>query len=332
MPYDRPPLSKKYPLGEDPDLTLLPAEQKAELAANWLLGRTVTEVAQNAVVADGERIEAAGIVLATGARPRTLPHLPNARTLRTLEDGIALRESIGPGTRLTIVGAGLIGSEVAAAAAVRGAQVTLIEISDDPFGRLFGPAGERLHRLHHEHGVTLRTGTAVTAATDDHVELTDGGRIRTDVLLVSVGAVPNDDFALDHDDGVLTDEYGRTSIPGVVAVGDVARYRGPGGEPIRYEHWTNARDMPVTAIGALLADLIGGPQPTPYAPVPYFWSDQYGHHLQVVGDIVGDHAAVTGDNNSFVVEIRRSDRTIGAIGWDSPRMFNRLRKSLRASA
>jgi NADPH-dependent 2,4-dienoyl-CoA reductase/sulfur reductase-like enzyme len=333
LPYDRPPLSKKFLLGEDPDLALLPAEQEKELNANWLLGRTVIHIAQNTVTLDdGETIRADGLVLATGARPRTLPDLPHARTLRTLEDATALRDEVQAGTRLTIVGAGLIGSEVAAAAATRGARVTLIEISNDPFGRLFGPAGNNLRRLHERHGVALRTGTAVAAATADHVDLADGTRLPTDVLLVSVGAVPNDDFAVAHRDGVLTDEYGRTSVPGIVAAGDVARYRGHDGQPIRYEHWTNARDMPATAVGALLADLTGSPQPTPYDPVPYFWSDQYGRHIQVAGAVEGDHAELTGDDDSFVIEIQRSGVTIGAIGWDSPRIFNRLRKSLRRSA
>jgi 3-phenylpropionate/trans-cinnamate dioxygenase ferredoxin reductase subunit len=332
-PYDRPPLSKKFLLGEDPDLTLLPAEQEKELNAHWLFGRTVTQIAQNAVTLDdGETLEADGIVLATGARPRTLPDLPHAHTLRTVEDATVLRDTVKDGTRLTIVGAGLIGSEVAAAASIRGAHVTLIEISNDPFGRLFGPAGEKLRRLHEEHGVTLRTATAVATATAEHVDLADGTRIPTDVLLVSVGAVPNDDFAVAHQDGVLTDEFGRTSVPGIVAVGDVARYRGPDGQPIRYEHWTNARDMPPIAIGALLADLTGSPPPAPYDPVPYFWSDQYGHHIQVAGAVDGDHAELTGDDESFVIEVRRSGTTVGVIGWDSPRMFNRLRKGLRRSA
>jgi NADPH-dependent 2,4-dienoyl-CoA reductase/sulfur reductase-like enzyme len=333
LPYDRPPLSKKFLLGEDPDLTLLPAEQEKELNATWLLGRTATHVTQNAVTLDGaETIEADGIVLATGARPRTLPDLPHAHTLRTIEDATALRDNVRNDTRLTIVGAGLIGSEVAAAAATRSAHVTLIEISNDPFGRLFGPAGEKLRRLHQEHGVRLRTGAAVASATADHTDLTDGTRIPTDVLLASVGAVPNDDFAVARQDGVLTDEFGRTSVAGIVAVGDVARYRGLDGQPIRYEHWTNARDMPPTAIAALLADLTGSPLPAPYDPVPYFWSDQYGHHIQVAGAVDGDHAELTGGAESFVIEIQRAGATVGAIGWDSPRMFNRLRKGLRRSA
>jgi len=348
-PYDRPPLSKNLLLGrvEPDDIGLLTPED--EKTADWLLGRTVTAVEPAAVTLDdGERITANGIVLAAGARPRRLPlpDLPGVHTLRTVEDALALRAAIRPGARLTIVGAGLIGSEVAAAASTLGATVTVLEVDSEPFVRLFDPSAAALLRAEHaEHGVTIHPSTAVTdvggAGRVEWAGLPDGTRLPTDVLLVSVGAVPNIEFLAGSpvacDRGVLTDEFGQTNVDRFVAVGDIARYRSAAGEPVRYEHWTNARDMPPTAIAALLAQLNGGAAlPAAYDPVPYFWSDQYGHHIQLAGQVrPGDDIELLEGNlaeRRFVLQHRRDGRPVAVVGWDSPRMFNRLRKSLRRSA
>jgi NADPH-dependent 2,4-dienoyl-CoA reductase/sulfur reductase-like enzyme len=354
-PYDRPPLSKELLLGRvtPDDIVLLPADQEAELAVDWRLGRSVTGIINSGVdggdgftvqLDDGEPLAAAGVVLATGARARTLPlaQLPGVHTLRTLEDSLALRAQLRPGARLTIIGAGLIGSEVAAAASTLGVTVTLVEVDSDPFLRLFNPSVAELLRTEHiEHGVTLRPGTSITEVIgSDRIEavrLADGTRLETDVLLVSVGAVPEAGFlagsAVAQDRGVLTDEAGRTNVPGIVAAGDVARYRNREGGQIRYEHWTNARDMPPVAVTALLGYLRGEPVSVVHEPVPYFWSDQYGHHIQVAGRVSPGDATTLVEGGlaerRFVVLHERAGTPVAVVAWDSPRTFNRLRRQLR---
>ncbi len=355
-PYDRPPLSKDLLLGRvtSDDIVLLPADQEAELGVEWQLGRAVTGIRNSSVdgftvqLDDGEPLIAAGVVLATGAKARQLPltELSGIHTLRTIEDSLALRAALRPGARLTIVGAGLIGAEVAAAASMLGAEVTVVEVDADPFTRLFDPSVAALLRtVHAEHGVTLRPATSLTEVIGsdriEAVQLSDGTRLETDVLLVSVGAVPEVGLLagsqVAQDQGVLTDEAGRTNVPGIVAAGDVARYRNRAGDNanswVRYEHWTNARDMPPVAVTALLGYLRGEPVSAVHEPVPYFWSDQYGHHIQVAGRVSPDDAItlVEGglDERRFVVRHERAGSPVAVVAWDSPRTFNRQRRALR---
>jgi NADPH-dependent 2,4-dienoyl-CoA reductase/sulfur reductase-like enzyme len=351
-PYDRPPLSKGLLLGKvtAADIGLLPAEQEAELDVDWRLGRTIAAIGDGMVtLEDGERLTADGIVLASGARPRELPlgaDLAGVQTLRTIEDAQRLRAGLTAGARLTVIGAGLIGGEIAAGATALGADVTVVEVEPEPFSRLFDPSvAALLHATHLDAGVRLLTGTAVVGVAGtgrvESVELADGRRIDTDLLLIGVGAVPNVEFlggsGIACDGGVLTDEFGRTSVRGIVAAGDVAHYRSPAGHRIRYEHWTNARDMPPVAVAALLAQLNGRPDPaTPYDPVPYYWSDQYGHHIQVAGIVRPDDETrlVEGrlEDASFVLEHTRGGISTAVVAWDSPRTFNRLRRQLRRPA
>lgn len=174
----------------------------------------------------------------------------------------------------------------------------------------------------------------------ESVELADGRRLDTDLLLVGVGAVPNVEFmdgsGIACDGGVLTDEFGRTSVQRVVAAGDVAHYRSPDGTRIRYEHWTNARDMPPVAVAALLSRLDGRPDPAPYDPVPYYWSDQYGRHIQIAGVVrPGDETRLVEgrlEDGTFVLQHMRNGISTAVVAWDSPRTFNRLRKQLRRPA
>jgi NADPH-dependent 2,4-dienoyl-CoA reductase/sulfur reductase-like enzyme len=244
------------------------------------------------------------------------------------------------------VGAGLVGGEVSATAVGLGHAVTVVEAAPDPFVRQFGAlCAARLVALHESYGVRIVAGTTVErlapAGRGGAALLGTGELVPTDVVVVGIGAVPNVDWlagsGVDVDDGVVTDGAGRTSVVGVVAAGDVARYSSPSYGSIRVEHWTNARDMPPVAVSALLDQLEGGSPGAVlgYDPVPYFWSTQYGRHLQLAG-----HPG-TGDAMEFVDGDVATDRfaareTLGglpvaAIGWDSPRAFGRLRRELRDS-
>jgi 3-phenylpropionate/trans-cinnamate dioxygenase ferredoxin reductase subunit len=348
-PYDRPPLSKGFLLGTTTadDLVLLPEDRRAALGAEWRLGTTAVALEpdrRRLALDDGSALPYDGLVLATGARARTLPTdgLEGVLTLRTRDDGDRLRVALRPGARLTIAGAGLLGAEVAAAARSIGCEVTLVEVDAAPFARLFGELGARvLREVHAEHGVHLRAGVAVASVEGRsrvaQVVLTDGTRVPTDVLLVAVGALPDaawlsgSGVAVDH--GVLTDEAGRTGVPGVVAAGDVARYRSHRRGTVRDEHWTNARDMPVVAARALLAHLRGEDgDGLVHDPLPYFWSEQYCSRLQVAGDVPAGAEAhvVEGDPQArrFVALLGPADAPVAALGWDTPKAFSRLRRGL----
>ena len=286
-PYDRPPLSKDFlarKVGED---SLSLEDSTEDLSPEWLLGeRAVTlDAAERAVVlANGRRITADGVVVATGSTARTLPQFEgfeNVYTLRTLDDAVALREELRPGAKLLVVGAGLIGAEVASTALAAGAEVTLLGGARVPLARNVGAQmGSVLARLHAAHGVDFIQGASVASVRSDRervrsVELSDGRVIEADAVLVAIGGQAAtawlDGSGVETADGVLCDDHGRTSVPGVVAVGDCAAWNDLHlGRHHRHGHWNAALTQPARAIKALL----GAPNPEPVATLPYFWSDQ----------------------------------------------------------
>jgi 3-phenylpropionate/trans-cinnamate dioxygenase ferredoxin reductase subunit len=351
-PYDRPSLSKGFLLGttSESELLLLPEEQRQALDAQWWLGAKAVALEpgdRRLTLADGSSLRYDGLVLATGARARTLPagDLSGVLTLRTREDASRLRDALLPGARVTIAGAGLLGAEVAATARHRDCAVTLVEADPAPFARLFGPLGAAvLREVHAEHGVALLGGVGVAAVDGvrrvDHVTLTDGRRLPTDLLLVAIGALPDTAWlvgsGVEVDQGVRTDEACRTNVPRVVAAGDVARFRSRQRGTVRDEHWTNARDMPVVAVKALLAQLCGEPAiGLVHDPLSYFWSEQYTYRLQVAGDVPadGDTTVVEGDplERRFAALVGPLDHPAAVVGWDSPKAFSRRRRELAAS-
>ena len=351
-PYDRTLLSKALLAGTSaPGAELLmDAASVAALGGKWVVGRRAVRLRTDPRVVeldDGTEIPADGVVVATGSRARELPALSGAYVLRTMADCERLRSALGTGRRLLVVGAGLVGGEVAATAAALGHTVTVVEADAEPFVRQFGAlVAERLLAAHAGHGVQVLSGVTVVAASagarGQTARLSNGTTLPADVVLVGVGALPNVEWlagsGVDVDDGVVTDAAGRTSVLGVVAVGDVARYASPTYGSLRVEHWTNARDMPDVAVPALLAQLGAAGErddPLPYDPVPYFWSTQYGHHIQLAGmPGIGDGAEVVdGDvaKGPFAAVETRGGTPVAAMAWDSPRAFNRLRRTLRAA-
>jgi NADPH-dependent 2,4-dienoyl-CoA reductase/sulfur reductase-like enzyme len=344
LPYDRPPLSKEVLAGEaQPADTALRKQPYDELAIDWRLGRRAErlEVAERTVTLDdGERIEFNGCVLATGARPRTLPDTPTLagiHVLRTLDDCLAIRADLERGARVVVVGAGFIGAEVAATCRARHLDVTVLEALPTPMVRGLGPVlGDVLARLHRAHGVDLRTGIGVSGFDGvervERVRLDDGTTVDADVVVVGVGVEPCTDWldgsGIAVDNGVVCDAT-LAAAPGVVAAGDVCRWPNPlfDGEPMRLEHWTNAAEQGVAAAHRLLA---ADNEAAPFAPVPFVWSDQYDLKIQVAGHVRGDDTIEVVDGSleefRFVAAVGRAGRLVGAVGFSRPRVLMQYRR------
>jgi 3-phenylpropionate/trans-cinnamate dioxygenase ferredoxin reductase subunit len=224
------------------------------------------------------------LVIATGARPVALQGPGRQRFLRTIDEALELRETLVPGARLVIVGAGWIGAELATAAAARGSRVTVVEAAWAPLANAVGAeVGAATERWYAEAGVELLLGEAVNAVLDDGLALAGGGFLAADEIVTAVGVKPEvgwlESAAIKLENGVAVDEQLRSSVPGVYAAGDCAAFwSGRFGRRMRPEHWDTALRSPAV----LAANLIGGAER--YDPVPYFWSEQFGRMLQYVGD------------------------------------------------
>ncbi|GAB2974944.1 FAD-dependent oxidoreductase [Amycolatopsis acidiphila] len=269
------------------------------------------------------------LLLATGSRPRPLPvpgaDLPLVRTLRTLDDALALRAAFSTAERVVIIGAGWIGTEAAAAARRHGVEVTVVEQAAAPLLAVLGPEVAAVFQdLHSENGVHWRLGTGVSELTGGGVRLSDGTELPADLVLVAVGVAPRVDLA--HDAGIdLTDDGGiavdatlRTGASDIYAVGDIAshfhpRYR----RRIRVEHWANAKNQGAHVAG----NLLGGQEP--YRNVPYFFSDQYslGCEYRGLADPDNDELVVRGDlaKREFIAFWLRGGEVTAAMNvnvWD----------------
>lgn len=341
-PYDRPPLSKDFLLGTRTDIALTRPEDDADLAAEWRLGvraerlmpgdRTIT-------LSDGATVTVDGVVIATGGTPRRLrgtDGIDGVLTLRTMDDAIALRDRLRAGSRhVVVIGAGFLGAEVAASCHALGCSVTVVEALPVPMAAAVGPVlGAVCARLHGDHGVTLISGQAVSGlvAVDGGiraVRLDDGRTLPADLVVVAIGIRPATDWlagsGLRLDDGVVTDAGWCTSVPGIVAVGDVARHDCVTGSA-RHEHWTNAVEQARVAARNLLSGRHTGHCPGP----GYFWSDQYGVRIQFTGLIepTDEVRVVEGslDDRKFLATYHRDGRTTGALAMNSARAFVRARR------
>jgi 3-phenylpropionate/trans-cinnamate dioxygenase ferredoxin reductase subunit len=353
-PYDRPPLSKEFLAGSMASGEVyLPVD---DLDADFRLATRATglDLEQRTVALDTlDVLPFEQLVIATGAHPRTLPGLPDLDgvfVLRTIDDCVALRERLAGGPRVAVVGAGFIGSEVAATCHRQGLEVTVIEALAVPMVRGVGEAvGRRCARLHTDHGVALRLGVGVTALAAEKggngagvtgVTLADGTTVAADVVVIGVGVSPATGWlagsGLDLADGVLCDERcrvlaGGQPVPGIVAAGDVARWANPlFGEVMRVEHWTNATEQ---GRAAALTLVHGGDAPV-FDPVPYFWSDQYETKIQFVGRTGPDVQVVDGDlaDDRFVVAYGSQGRLVGAVAFSRPARLMKLRNQIAARA
>lgn len=332
--YDRPPLSKTV-LAEAAALADIAFADASTIAAQHLdvrCGRTAVALdagTRSITLDDGTRLAADAIVLATGAAaaPPSFPggDLPGVLTLRTYADAARLRALRG--ARVAVVGAGLIGAEAAAALCTGGSTVTLVDPNRTPGERAFGPTmAAHLHELHRAAGVDLRVGTVerVTAGDGLRVQLADGARIEVDGVLVGTGIRIDTSLAgaagIEVDGGIVVDEAGRTSAPGVYAAGDATRRRRPSGlAPVR-GHW-EAAQLDGHDVAAAILGVEVSPRGT-----DWFWSDRYGHHLEVVGDLGGAGREVVRPGPHPTV-FRVSDGMLrGAASVDDPMAVRAARR------
>ena len=341
-PYDRPPLSKQVLSGEwAPERATMPVAID-DLDIEWILDRAAVglDVAARRVHLDGgERLDFDGLVIATGARPRNLPGADaqlGVHVVRTLDDSLALRADLDatPG-RVVVIGAGFIGAEVAATCRERGLPVTVVEALPVPMARALGEEmGAACAEIHRDHDVDLRLGVGVAGLVGDErieaVELEDGTMIDADVVVVGIGVIPNTDWldgsGLPVTDGVVCDETCLVA-PGIVAAGDVARWPNRRfGAEMRVEHWDNALDQGAAAGRRLLAGDDGGEA---FAPVPWFWSDQYDRKIQLAGRPGPDDEVrvVVGsiEERRFVALYGRAGRLVGVLGMNRPRHVMQFR-------
>lgn len=349
LPYDRPPLSKQYLTGDwsTDRLPLRPRSHYDDLGVDLRLGTAAAGVdlrTGRLDLADGSDVAFDGLVIATGATPRTLraEALAGVTVLRTLDDAAELRQSLlgRDGARLVVIGGGFIGLEVAASARSMGIHVTVVEAADRLLARVDDRrAGETVEGLHREHGVEFRLGTGVSGIRgSDRVEsvlLTDGSTLTADAVVVGIGATPAVDWlagsGLRLDDGVVCDSA-CFAAPRVVAAGDVARwYDTRSGRLTRHEHWTNATEQASRAA----ANLLNGPDgAVPYVPVPYVWSDQYGLRFQTAGQL-SDSAERrwegSPDAPRFVTQHLTDGRLTGVVGMGMNREFIAYRRQLVAA-
>jgi 3-phenylpropionate/trans-cinnamate dioxygenase ferredoxin reductase subunit len=345
LPYDRPPLSKQALYGDDP-LTVSRLADPDFYPANGVrlrLGAAASAldpVDNRIALSDGGEVAADVIVIATGALARRLPAdmAPEAcLTLRTLDDSLALRQRLRAVGQVAIIGGGFIGAEVASSALRLGLLVTVIDADPQPMARFVGdelaPAFGRIAR---DAGLVERYGVSVASVADHGsgvtVALGDGSRVDADLLVVGVGSEPNTGWltgsGLELCDGVRCDESGATNRPDVYAAGDVASWWDPAkGRHIRQEHWTSATEQ-ATLVSARILRV---PDARPRG-VPYFWSDQFGNRLQVLGATGrGQRTRVTGgslDGDSFVAYFEREGVVAGAVALNAPAAMAAARRHI----
>ncbi|MFF1765677.1 NAD(P)/FAD-dependent oxidoreductase [Streptomyces sp. NPDC058249] len=340
-PYDRPPLSKQILTGawEPERATLRSPQDLARLEADLRLGQRATalDVEGGQVrLGDGESIGFDGLVIATGVAPRRLPdsELAGVHVLRTLDDALALRAALLTGARVVVVGAGFLGTEVATAARTMGLEVTVVEPEPVPVRRPFGDRiGTLVAGLHRDHGTRLRCGIPVrrlrgAGGRVTGVELGDGTTLSADVVVLALGSAPATGWltgsGLRLGDGVMCDALCQAG-PGIYAAGDVATWPNPHfGTRMRLEHRMNATEQAMAAAGNLLGDA------TPFAPVPYFWTDQYDTRIQAYGIFPpdADLRIVHGDpvDGQFAAAYGHHGRVVGVLGWNAPRQLRTLRR------
>ncbi|MBA2810195.1 FAD-dependent oxidoreductase [Streptomyces sp. KM273126] len=347
-PYDRPPLSKQVLKGDwqPTRLTLRSSAEIHALDLDLRLGAAATGLdrpGREVELSDGSRVPYDALIVATGVRPRRLPGcdgVGGVHVLRTLEDALTLKERLRPGRRLVIVGGGFVGAEVAATARVLGVEVTLLEAGAVPMGQAVGDeSGQFLTRIHQDHGVDVHTNASVAGIQSldgraTGVRLSGGDVLPADDILVAIGSLPNtewlEDSGLPLRDGLLCDEY-CAAVDDVFGVGDVARWHNPlFGTPMRVEHRTNAAEQAM----AVARNLLTPDQRRPFAPVPYFWSDQYDVKIHAYGYLRDhDEALVlqTDATKRLLVVYRRGERLTGVLASGLPPKAVRAWRSLVAA-
>ena len=346
LPYDRPPLSKRVLSGEwEPERIMLrKVDDMGSIDVQWRTGTRAVSVDldDRAVhVDDGGRLRYDGLVIATGAVPRRIPgqdEHDHVVVLRTLDDAIDLRDRIASGDRrVVVIGAGFIGLEVAATARQLGNDVLVLEGAPAPLMRGLGAEmGAAVSSVHADRGVEIRCDVKVEGLAPGAVLIDGGWHERADVVVVGVGVVPATSWlqgsGLRLDDGVVCRSDLNAGHPLVYAAGDVARWPNPlFDEEMRVEHWTNAAEQGAHAASNLLAESLGEAT-APYAPVPFFWSEQYDRRIQFLGRASADDevriVAGSVDERKFAALYGREGRLRGVLGLNMPRHVMPFRNHL----
>lgn len=349
LPYDRPPLSKHALLDQwQPEkLHLFNATTYGEMAIDLVLGNRAAHLdldGRAVCLANGKRLEFDGLVIATGSTPRTLPQLSeatNVHSLRTTGDAIRLRQVFDkPNARLAVIGAGFIGTELAATARLAGVEVSLIDSASNPLeARLGANVGRMLGRMHRDRGVDLRMGVTVESSIRsssggriDALLLSDGSTIEPDAIVVAIGAAPNIEWlrgsGLPLGNGVECDACCRV-VDGIYAAGDVAEWLHPGyGRRLRIEHRTNAAEQAAAAAKNMLG------ASTLFAPMPFFWSDQFEVKLQMHGVVshTDDVRVLYGsiDDPRFVIGFYANERLTGVLSWGAAKQARQWIPTLKS--
>ena len=349
-PYDRPPLTKQLLAGawDEDRVALTTTEALVERGIDHMAGVRAVSLEAEAMevrLADGRSLRGDAVVLATGATPRRLAGtegMAGVHVIRTMEQSLALRDelaALGPGARVVVVGAGFIGGEVASTAAAGGCAVTVVDVLEVPLSPVVGEeVGRWITELHRREGIEVRTGATIERVEPRRtggraaVVLADGTRLDADVVVVGIGVRPEtawlEGSGVVLQDGVVTDAA-LFAADGVVAVGDLARFtwhHALGTEQVRIEHWEVTAQLAAHAATALLAGRATAEQ---VSLVPYFWSDQHGRKLQMLGRPRGtdDVTRVAGslDEARFTFLTHRDGRVTGVVGLASPRTVMRSR-------
>lgn len=344
-PYHRPPLSKAALSGEksDSELLIRPAEFYEKNRIDLLLGSTVTAIdreAKKVLLHDGGEIPYSKLALTTGARVRKLPipgcELDGVCYLRDLRDAHQIRKYIGPGKSAVVIGGGYIGLEAAASMRKLGMAVTVLEAQPRVLARVTSAEISAFYsRVHREEGTEIITGASIEAISGDTrvrgVSLTDGRNLPADVVLIGVGVLPATELAeqagLETDNGILVDEFARTSDANIVAAGDCTRHYNPiYSAQLRLESVQNANDQAKVAARTLCGKL------EPYCALPWFWSDQYDLKLQIAGYSQGfDRVVLRGDTTtgrSFAAFYYAGDTLLAVDAINRPKEFMMAKRFL----
>ena len=349
LPYQRPPLSKKFLAGEVEVDRLLIRHDKfyEDHDIEIRLSTRVDELdrtQQTVRLDNGEQLDYDRLILATGSQVRKVDmpgiDLDGVHYLRTIDDVTRMREGFQPGRNMIIIGAGYIGLEVAAVAATAGLNVTVLEMADRVMSRVVAPeVSAFFEKAHREAGVDIRCGRDPnsTLLGNGHVQTlrsADGEELPADIVVVGVGILPTTDIAeaagLECDDGIIVDEFCRTSDPHILAIGDCTNHPNSLlGRRLRLESVHNAQEQAKTAAATLCG------QPKPYAQIPWFWSDQYDLKLQIVG-IAGTHDQVVlrgdPDSRSFAAFYMQGDLLIDGDALNRAREFMLSKKLIAQGA
>lgn len=349
LPYQRPPLSKAYLAGnvESESLGCKPRDTYDKASIDFIPRTYVSGIdrpSKHVILSDGQRLGYWKLVVATGGRAKMVHEWKgmdgkwprNLHSIRTIEDAARIRSCLADGSRIVIVGGGYIGLEAAAVAIQRRAKVTVLEAMPRVLARVAAPqVSEFFERVHREAGVEVRTGMAVSkfdidpmANTIRAVIASDGTRINTDAVIAGIGMVPNVELAsaanLKVENGIVVDEFMRSSDPDIFAIGDCANHPDPiTRRRVRLESVPNAWEQARTAAATICG------KERPYQAVPWFWSDQYDVKLQIAGLSDGyDDVVVRGsrESRSFAVFYLQERRVIAVDAVNCSRDFAVARK------